>query len=131
MEKGGLTVKQTIEDVNREYEETIRPHKETYDRQMAAMQAMLDAELTKIHDRFKEEIAKLTRMRNEALTAGDKDRVFDVLSRLEEIEEKKRQAQIDADVRYRKMSAPVKAEYGRATEDARNRRMSALSGMQR
>ncbi len=117
----------TREDINREYEEAIRPHKDKYNRGIQMAQSALDADLTKIHDKYKDKLEELRRKLAQAVLEENSDVIYVLEERLKEAEDEKRRVQMEADHRYRKMVAPVKAEYDRATSEARNNRISAIS----
>lgn len=121
----------TIEDVNREYEEAIRPAKDRYNGGMQAAVAVYNMELTKINDKFKADFGEIGRMKREVIESGDSDQLTAVEELERELMDKLRQAHQDADRRLRQAQAPIKAEYGRATQDAQRKRWEGLSKARR
>lgn len=124
-------MKTSVETVNREYEETIRPAKERYNVGMQAAMAVYNIELTKINDKFKADFSEINRMKQEAIESGDSDQLTAVEELERELVDKLRRAHQDADRRLRLAQVPIKTEYGKATQDAQRKRWEGLSRARR
>lgn len=117
----------TVEDVNHEYEEAIRPAREQYGARMQAVEAIYNAELVKIQDKFKDGFTVIQHMKQKAIVAGDSNQIAATEDLERELLDDRKRAHQDADRRLRLAQAPIKAEYGTATRDAQRRRWEELS----